>query len=336
MAVGTYQLPSPRAIDPPAGEFQLAGRSSNPDAFLLRFMGQRDLAQDDYGRELAAQHAFVVQQMMANVRNEQQARAIDLAKLPGGGGLLASEGNPLGASLSSDPGVLTNLAVAGDTAQGAKNWQAAATGLNQASQGGYQLQPGAPLPPGTPEGMSLTNLGPALKQAATIRAGAERDVAAIKAANTGGPSVSVAGRDPTTGEPLTVHYPGKWTQQQISNDLINNRGATPIDKQPGNLALPGTGLNVTSLPPATLDEGADPLASVPTAANLGTPTAANAQNAATGHAALQQSVNANLGKMPAAAQADIRAAAAKNGGQPVVGVDEQGPYALGAKGQKYR
>jgi hypothetical protein len=260
MAVGTYQLPSPRAIDPPAGEFQLAGRSSNPDAFLLRFMGQRDLAQDDYGRELAAQHAFAVQQMMANINNEQQARGIDLAKLPGGGGVLASPGNALGASLSSDPGVLTNLAVAGDTAQGAKNFQATMTGLNQGSQGGFQPAPGSPLPPGIPAGMSFTNLGPALVQKGIIDAAARRDAATISAGGKG-PSYSESYQYPPIpiaggGELVTSGSATKLrtdADAQAARARATARAEEILRNRSGNGA---TGLTPNPvLPPAQQDTG---------------------------------------------------------------------------------
>ena len=73
-------------------------------------------------------------------------------------------------SLGGSPGAMTNLAQAGDTAQGAKNFQATMTGLNQGSQGGYQLAPGSAVPPGLPPGLNLTNLSPAMVQAAHINA----------------------------------------------------------------------------------------------------------------------------------------------------------------------
>ena len=160
MAVGTYQLPSPRAVEPPIGEYQLAAKTSNPDAMYLGLQTQLGLAQHDYDSQVAAQHEFAIQTDDGQPEDEQQKNAISILKEPGGGSFLAS-GNPLGMSLGGSPGAMTNLAQAGDTAQGAKNWQAAATGLNQASQGGYQLAPGSAVPPGLPPGLNLTNLGPA-------------------------------------------------------------------------------------------------------------------------------------------------------------------------------
>ena len=342
MAVGTYQLPSPRAVEPPLGEYTLAAKTSNPDAMYLGLQTQLGLAQHDYDSQVAAQHEFAIQQMMANQRDEQQKNAISILKEPGGGSFLAS-GNPLGLSLGGSPGAMTNLAQAGDTAQGAKNFQATMTGLNQGSQGGYQLAPGSALPPGLPAGTNLTNLSPALVQAAKIRAAAEVQSAGIRAAGGAGagPTVSVQGTSPGTQLPMSVRYPKNWTQQQIDDDLVKNRGGASVGQPPPPLALPGPGgatslqPNTTGLPPAPQDTDNPPPPSKQTSALP--PAATQQSNATAGTAALQQSVNANLGRMPAAVQTDIRGAAAKNGGQPVVGVDTDGkPYALGASGQKYK
>ena len=350
MAVSSYQLPSPRAVEPPLGEYTLAAKTSNPDAMYLGLQTQLGLAQHDYDSQVAAQHEFAIQQMMANQRDEQQKNAISILKEPGGGSFLAS-GNPLGMSLGGSPGAMTNLAQAGDTAQGAKNFQAAGTGLNQMSQGGYQLAPGSAPPPGLPAGMTTTNLGPALTQAAKIRAAAEVQAAGIRAAGGAGSGVStgLVGTDPVYGTPVTGRASPKATPQQI-DDWYRTHGGVRMDQPPPPLALPGPGgatslqPNTTGLPPAQQDTDNSPLATVPAATAAATgktsappPAATQQSNATAGTAALQQSVNANLGRMPAAVQTDIRGAAAKNGGQPVVGIDTDGkPYALGASGQKYK
>ena len=347
MAVGTYQLPSPRAVEPPLGEYTLAAKTSNPDAMYLGLQTQLGLAQHDYDSQVAAQHEFAIRQMMANQRDEQQKNAISILKEPGGGSFLAS-GNPLGMSLGGSPGAMTNLAQAGDTAQGAKNFQVTMTGLNQGSQGGYQLAPGSALPPGLPAGTNLTNLSPALVQAAKIRAAAEVQAAGIRAAGGAGagPTVSVQGTSPGTQLPMSVRYPKNWTQQQIDDDLVKNRGGAAVGQPPPPLALPGPGgatslqPNTTGLPRAQQDTDTDPLATVPAATAAATgktsappPAATQQSNATAGTAALQQQTLKMLPQLPPTVQADIRAKMATNNGMPVVGVDANGPYVQGAKGQ---
>lgn len=352
MAIGGYQLPSPRAIDPPIGEFQLAQKTSNPDAYMMRLMGQTSLAQDDYDRELGAQHQFALQQMMAQQMDERQKNAIALSARPGGSELLADPGNALGQSLSGNPGALTNLARAGATAQGNINFKNAMEGANFGSQAGVTL------PADSYTGMTgLKGFQDTTPRAVTveqIRAAGNLAAAQARASGVAAPSVSVSVTDPTTQLPMTVRYPGKMTPQQVQQDL-RNRGVLNVDTPPPPLALPNAGGGRTSLtpnpgalPPAPKDDGSagDILSTVPgvadaTSGNTSAPppqaTSAAPNNAAAGTAKLQELVNANLGRMPAPVQKDIRAAASKNGGQPVVGVDTDGkPYALGASGQKYK
>ena len=85
---------------------------------------------------------------------------------------------------------MTNLAQAQRTEQGAKDFQATMTGLNQGSQGGYQLAPGSAVPPGLPPGLNLTNLSPAMVQAANINAAARLGAATIGAGGKGPKSSS--------------------------------------------------------------------------------------------------------------------------------------------------
>ena len=162
---------------------QLAPKTSNPDAMYLGLQTQLGLAQHDYDSEVAAQHEFAIQQMMANQRDEQQKNAISLLKEPGGGSFLAS-GNPLGMSLGGSPGAMTNLAQAGDTAQGAKNFQAAYW-IEPRITGRLSTSSWLALPPGLPAGTNLTNLGPAMVQAANINAAARLAAATIGAGGKG-------------------------------------------------------------------------------------------------------------------------------------------------------
>ena len=151
MAIGTYQLPSPRAIDASPAEIGMAEKAgvSNPLAMLSQYQGLREAQTAGYLQDVQQQHEFALQQLQRQMADEQQKNAISLIKEPGGAAFLAS-GSPLGMSLGGSPGAMTNLAQAGDTAQGAKNFQATMTGLNQGSQGGYQLAPGSAVPPGLP------------------------------------------------------------------------------------------------------------------------------------------------------------------------------------------
>jgi hypothetical protein len=230
----------------------------------LGLQTQLELAQHDYDSQVAAQHEFAIRQMMANQRDEQQKNAIALGKVVGGGDILADPGNPLGASLSSNPGVLTNLAQAQRNEQGAKDFQATMTGLNQGSQGGYQLAPGSAVPPGLPPGLNLTNLGPAIVQGDKIKAAASMANAAIGAGGKGPgysenyqyPAIPLAGG----GELITGGSATKLktdadraAARQIAldraNEIMRDRsggGATGL--------TPPAGLNGV-LPPAQQDTG---------------------------------------------------------------------------------
>jgi hypothetical protein len=243
----------------------------------LGLQTQLGLAQHDYDSQVAAQHEFAIQQMMANQRDEQQKNAISILKEPGGGSFLAS-GNPLGMSLGGSPGAMTNLAQAGDTAQGAKNFQATMTGLNQGSQGGYQLAPGSAVPPGLPPGLQLTNLSPAMVQAANINAASRIAAASIGAGGKGpkdtftwqNPAIPVPGGELTSGGSTS----GIRTQADYdaavkratdrAKGIISDRsggGATSLAPNPAVLTAP--------LPPAQQDTGnqtdTNPLSTVPSA-----------------------------------------------------------------------
>jgi hypothetical protein len=210
------------------------------------------------------------------------------------------------------------------------------TGLNQGSQGGYQLAPGSALPPGLPAGTNLTNLGPAIVQGDKIKAAAQVQAAGIKAAGGGGVSTGLVGTDPVYGTPVTGHASPKATPQQI-DDWYRTHGGVRMDQPPPPLALPGPGgatslqPNTPGLPPAPQDTDNPPPPSKQTSAPP--PAATQQSNATAGTAALQQQTLKMLPQLPPAVQADIRAKMATNNGMPVVGVDANGPYVQGAKGQ---
>ena len=66
MAIGTYQLPSPRAVEPPIGEISYAEKDvQSCHAMYLGLQTQLGLAQHDYDSQVAAQHEFAIRQMMA-------------------------------------------------------------------------------------------------------------------------------------------------------------------------------------------------------------------------------------------------------------------------------
>jgi hypothetical protein len=249
---------------------------------------------------------------------EARMKAIPEFLKSGGAGYLGP-GGISGMDMGADPNVTAQVINQANAAQNAKTFQAAMTGLNQGSQGGYQLaDPSAA--PGVPPGTSMTNLGPALTQAAKIRAAAQVASAGINAGGKGQPSASIVVRDPNTQLPVTLHIP-RASPASVGS-AANQWGVPNVDQPAPNAPPPGNALPGVPRAPGTTS-------APPT-------TSAAPNNAAAGNAQLQASVKANLGRMPPSVQSDITAAAAKNNGQPIVGVDAQGPYALGASGTKHR
>lgn len=141
MAIGSYQLPNPRAVDPYPIETELGKQLPSPLATLALYRADRDLAHEQYGNELAGQHEFARQQLIAQVANERMARVNDLLGKPGGADLLRS-GVP-GLNIGASPEALGQLAAAGNEAQGATNLQHAAAGLNSAAEAGFRIAPGS-------------------------------------------------------------------------------------------------------------------------------------------------------------------------------------------------
>lgn len=315
MPLASYNPGNPAGMDPWSIESTLAplAVSGNPAAqnMLADYRAQREAANDVYGQNLGQEHQFAYKQLAQQLQEANVKEFANIAKLPGGAEFAAQMPSMVGA-IGAEPGAWTNLARAGTLANTATNLKDAGTGVNQLSQGGYPVDPTAVTSiTGVPVGAYR---GPAIVQGDIIKANAQLMGDRIKANATLGPSDTVKVTDAATQAEHSLNYPRKMTRDQINADLAS-RGLGPVDAPAGSPPLPGgaaqgsSGGKSTYVPP---------------------------QNEKAGNAALQQQVQANLGKMPPAVQQQIRGAAAKNGGQPVVGVDQQGPYALGADGNKYR
>lgn len=345
MPLTGFQLPSPRAIEPSAGEFALAAKSSNPDAFLYRYMGQRDLAQGDYDRELQAQHAFALQQQQAQIRNELQSRAAEFAKLPGGGRFLADPGNPMGASLGASPGALTGLADAGERTQADIDYKNAMEGANAGSQAGINLPAGAYV--GMTGLQGFQQGVPRAIQVANIGANAHLGAAQIAASAANLPTQSVTSPpDPNAGGvTTTTTWKGKAGQTpEGAKDYLRGHGALPggVGNPPPATSLQPKGK--PTLPPAQQDTS--PLSTVPEAAAQGEGATAPTQQPAAasadaGHTKAvmdktRQLIEQNKGTIPPQVYQDLQDGMKLHGGNPIFRLGPDGKMHLyGAKGGPY-
>jgi hypothetical protein len=344
MPLTGYQLPSPRAIEPPSGEYTLAAKSANPDAFLYSYRNARQLAQGDYDRELQAQHAFALQQQRAQIADEQQKNAIGLLKEPGGGRFLAS-GTPLGMALGGSSDALTNLAQAGERTQSDIDYKNAMEGANAASQAGVTL-PISAFPSMTNLPFNFQQTTPRAIDVANIGANARLGAAQIGANAASLPTQSVTSPpDPNAGGvTTTTTWKGKAGQTpEGAKDYLRGHGALPAGV--GN-PPPATSLQPRQPMPPPAKTDTSPLASVPEAAAQGEGATAPAQppaaaSADAGHTKAvmdktRQLIEQNKGTIPPQVYQDLQDGMKLHGGNPIFRLGSDGKMHLyGAKGGPY-
>ncbi len=325
-----YGTTNPRGLEPWSIESTLAplavgGSQAEAQSMLGMYRAQREAAGNVYGEDLAAQHQAAMAAIQAQLYDTRMKAISEVGKLPGGVGFVAQAP---GMDQFGDQAAWSQFANAANTEQAAKNFQATGTGFRDYSEGGLLVNP--QQIPGM-QGVQGQLTDTARVRAEEIRQAGSNARAASAQAVAGLPRVTTNYRDPTFGTENSVSFGPKTSLQARQDFLRNQAGLVPIDQPMPNAPIPGTGGALPGVPPL-------PMAQTDTPAN--TPASGPPQNARAGTPSLQDQVKASLnrpGSVSPAAKADIMAAAAKNGGQPVVGTDAQGPYALGADGKtKYR
>jgi hypothetical protein len=324
MPLSMYGNTNPKGLEPFQIESVLAplavgNNQAEAQMMLENYQQQRQASTNLYGQDLQQQHQAFYDQLANQMQQAQMKEIPNLLKAPGGAALLGPGGLP-GMSMGADPSVIQDAINRANAAQAAESLQKSGTGINQLSQAGMPTTPqaasgvtGLPIP---------QYLGPALVQKAQIDEAARLGAASIGAAGKGQPSASMQVRDPNTGELITLHVP-RATPTSVGA-AAKSWGVPTVDQPPANAPIPGQALpGVPALPMTQTDTPANAPAPPPQNTAAGTPNA-------------QATVKANLANAPAAVRSDVLAAAAKNGGNPVIGRDAQGPYVLGASGTKHR
>lgn len=169
MPLASYNPGSPAGMDQWSIENTLAplavgGSQSEAQMMLGNYQNERAAANSQYASNLDQEHLFAYQQLAQQMKEAYLKETPNYAKE---GLLPVLMGTNPAALAGADPAALDLANRQYYETAAAKNFQAGATGLNQASQGGYQVNPA--LAPGVAGTTVGPYRGPALAQAATIR-----------------------------------------------------------------------------------------------------------------------------------------------------------------------
>lgn len=333
MPAATYGAYNPNAVDPWPIEGELAKMAATSPAMAQMMMGnyqeQRQAASNVYGEEAERQHDFAKQQLANQLYEARMKLVPELAKTPGGAGLLASD--PTIAGSLGTPDAWQGLVTAQDEANRGLNIKNVGQGMQGMSNSGTafnntsQLMPSLNIPVG--ENVQV--------QRARIDAAAKVQAAAMHGAKGGGGSA----------EPReTVQIPNAYGGQssisfspkmgdQARSDFLRSRGVVPTDAQPSAQPLPGaapTGGASSSSPPTSRTN-------LPSARQGQSPMARPPSNTSAGVTAAQQHVLANeatvLSKATPAQRQAYTEAKAANGGKPNVVITPQGPQLVDKAGR---
>lgn len=328
MAAASYGTYAPQEDQPSAMENTLAhlaysGYSDSPaeaQTALDQYWLERQLNKQDYAAQLQDQHQFAQQQLAQQLYEANLKGLYEAGKTPGMLSIAASSPQYAGIFGGADPNAVADVIARQRQGEDLTNLQHAGTAYNQFAQGGGDAT-GLLANQGINLGPSA---GPALVQAARIRAAAQIAAAKLRAQGEGAPTESTTYTSPDTQLPTNVHFPKNMTDAQ-KRAYLASRGVPMVDQTQ----------NQQPLPQAQRDEGTNsgkPATAPPTKTNV--PPAPNSQttsNTAAGVRDVQQKVMANLSRFPPQVAADIRAKAGN--GPPVVQSDGKGGYKiLGAKG----
>jgi hypothetical protein len=314
MPAATYGAYNPNAVDPWPIEGELAKMAATSPAMAQMMLGnyqeQRQAASNVYGEEAERQHDFAKQQLANQLYEARMKLVPELAKTPGGAGLLASD--PTIAGSLGTPDAWQGLVTAQDEANRGLNIKNVGQGMQGMSNSGTafnntsQLMPSLNIPVG--ENVQV--------QRARIDAAAKVQAAAMHGAKGGGGSA----------EP-------RETVQIARSDFLRSRGVVPTDAQPSAQPLPGaapTGGASSSSPPTSRTN-------LPSARQGQSPMARPPSNTSAGVTAAQQHVLANeatvLSKATPAQRQAYTEAKAANGGKPNVVITPQGPQLVDKAGR---
>ena len=330
MAAASYGTYAPQEDQPSSMENTLAhlaysGYSDSPaeaQTALDQYWLERQLNKQDYASQLQDQHQFAMQQLQQQMYEANLKGLYEGGKTPGMLSIMAASPQYAGVFGGADPNAIGDVIARQRQGEDLTNLQHAGTAYNQFAQGGGDATGllGA-------QGINLgPSKGPALVQAAQIRAAAQIAAARLRAAGEGAPTESTTYTNQATGLPTNVHFPKNMTDAQKAQWLTAH-GVPSVDQTQ----------NSQPLPQAQRDEGTSGKSAAPPPARTNVAPAPSAQttsNAASGVRDVQQKVMAILPKLPAAQAEDIRAGAARNGGVPLVQSDGKGGYVIvGAKGK---
>ena len=310
MAVGTYQLPNPQALDPYPIESELVKDTASPLAMLAMYRSDRKIQGQGYEAEMAGQHEFAKQQLAAQMQEAMAKNLVDLAKVPGGVTFAGESG--AGFDAGADPAALQRWALATNEAQAAENFNKGATGFQHASEGGFLADPS--MVPGL-KGLQGTLTDTSRVRAAQIQA-------ASHAASGGGKEQKLTLNqqlpyDPITGLPSSIggsipvsQYPAyqEWSQKyarwRADTDAGLNPG--PMPPMPGSKTplppAPSGGSQTTSAPPAKT-------VAPPPAAAPGTPERSGLKTSSDPGRAAQTSVMQNVNTLSKSTRPEHQAVA---------------------------
>lgn len=328
MAAASYGTYAPQEDQPSSMENTLAhlaysGYSDSPaeaQTALDQYWLERQLNKQDYAAQLQDQHQFAMQQLQQQMYEANLKGLYEGGKTPGMLSIMANSPQYAGVFGGADPNAIADVIARQRQGEDLTNLQHAGTAYNQFAQGGGDATGllGA-------QGINLgPSKGPALVQAAQIRAAAQIAAAKLRAQGEGAPTESTTYTSPDTQLPTNVHFPKNMTDAQ-KRAYLASRGVPMVDQTQ----------NQQPLPQAQRDEGSGgkPAAPPPTRTNVApAPNAQTTSNTAAGVRDVQQKVTANLSRFPPQVAADIRAGALKNGGVPMVQSDGKGGYVI--KGDK--
>ncbi|HEY4384386.1 MAG TPA: hypothetical protein VGN34_07935 [Ktedonobacteraceae bacterium] len=331
-----YGTLNPASIDPYPIETPLAteatgGSAAIANAMLNTYQRQRLDSENAAYSELQGQHQFARDQLAQQLA-EARMKAVPEFFKAGLGGVAGGE---YGLVDPNDPNVQQAIQQYNDM-QSTERFQKGATGLNQATMGGFQ-------PSGDQASAitGVTNLAQNIDTPAQMKLKGDLARAAASAARgnePGAPSVTKSG-PPVGGVQTNFTYGPKThlTQAQIDADFASrtaNSQVTP--KIPGLPPAPAS-TTMAQRDPGGSQDTTQSTVTAPTKSGPRMPADVKImQNDDPQVSRLQKSVVANYTTMPKATADDIRRGSTGNGGQPIIAMTPKGPAAVGASGQLYQ
>lgn len=294
----------PYPIESVLAAIQAKDNPAEAHNLLDTYQAQRAAAEGNYNLSLQGQHDFAYNQLAQQMKENYLKAGMEAAKTPGAFSAMLS--NPLFADSGYDPNVVGGIETNLRDMQRAEQFQKGATGLNAATEAGFQpntqqaatATAGLAGPQGPSERLQIANINAAARMAAARLASGPR-----------GPSQSYQVMTPHG--PANFSYSGKMTDDQIQADL-DTKGVPRIGSDPNK-----------QLPPAAQERGPGGAAKTP-----------QAKNASEGVRRMQQTVLDNIeGYKGHPAYTDIKAGMAANGGKPLI--DEKTLRPMGASGKIY-